>query len=75
MSSRQVCYDPEVPAPIDYEMPDGKVVKMTYDEITGFLEKLDIIKNVELDKSKIVKAATEEVKDVEVVIKGGKYFV
>nr|GEZ41705.1 concanavalin A-like lectin/glucanase domain-containing protein [Tanacetum cinerariifolium] len=75
MASKQVFYDLDAPALIDYEMPDGKLVKMTYDEITDFLNKLDVIKNVELDNSKIVKAVIEEVKDVEVVIKGGQDFV
>nr|GEX46890.1 wall-associated receptor kinase [Tanacetum cinerariifolium] len=61
--------------PIDYEFPGEKMTKMTHEEVVEIIRKQEKIKNVELNKFKIIKVNVEEVKDAEVIIFGGKYFV
>ncbi|GJT10324.1 hypothetical protein Tco_0857366 [Tanacetum coccineum] len=51
------------------------MVNMTYEDVVKIIEKQEKIKNVELNKSEILKVNAEEVKDVEVIIFGGKDFV
>nr|GEV55781.1 hypothetical protein [Tanacetum cinerariifolium]GEW92860.1 hypothetical protein [Tanacetum cinerariifolium] len=74
-ASRKVCPCPYILVLIDYELPGGKMVKMAYEEACKIIEKEEKIKNAELNKFEIIKVAAEEVKEVEVIIYGGKDFV
>ncbi|GKC98288.1 hypothetical protein Tco_1168563 [Tanacetum coccineum] len=59
----------------DFQLHDGKVVKMTHKEIHQYLEKVEKVKNVQLLRVWIHKVAAKEVRSAEVAIKGGKDFL
>ncbi|GJZ73333.1 hypothetical protein Tco_0637479 [Tanacetum coccineum] len=74
-ASRNFCQDLDAPLIIDYKLPDGRMVNMTYDVVTKIIEKQEKIKIAELDKFKTVKVAAEVAQEAEVVIFGEKDFV
>ncbi|GKA83801.1 hypothetical protein Tco_0805396 [Tanacetum coccineum] len=74
-ASRNFCQDLDAPLIIDYKLPDGRMVNMTYDVVTEIIEKQEKIKIAELDKFKTVKVAAEVAQEAEVVIFGEKDFV
>ncbi|GJW70201.1 putative reverse transcriptase domain-containing protein [Tanacetum coccineum] len=57
----------------NYELPGGKMVKLTYDELVEILDKQE--EYVMLEKIEIIKVDTEIAYEADVVIFGGKDFV
>ncbi|GJR84463.1 retrovirus-related pol polyprotein from transposon TNT 1-94 [Tanacetum coccineum] len=74
-ASKEVCRDPDESALLDFQLHDGRFVKMTHEEIDQYLEKTEKVKIIELSKLKIGKVVVEEFKAVEVTIKGGNDFL
>ncbi|GJV39480.1 hypothetical protein Tco_1417920 [Tanacetum coccineum] len=71
----KVRQDLDEAALLDFQLHDGRVVKMTHDAIDQYLEKTEKVKNVELLRIEIGKVAAEEVKSVDAPIEGGKDFL
>ncbi|GKF16542.1 hypothetical protein Tco_0061460, partial [Tanacetum coccineum] len=64
-ASKEVRRDPNEAALIDFQLHDGRVVKMTHEEIYQYLEKAKKVKIIELSKPEIGKVIAVEVKAVE----------
>ncbi|GKD25631.1 hypothetical protein Tco_1231845, partial [Tanacetum coccineum] len=74
-ASKKVRQDPDEAALLDFQLHDGRVVKMIHDAIDQYLEKTEKVKNVELSRIEIGKVVAEEVMSVDAPIKGGKDFL
>ncbi|GJS47682.1 hypothetical protein Tco_0597803 [Tanacetum coccineum] len=74
-ASKKIRQDPYEAILIYFQLHDGRVVKMTHDEIDQYLENAEKVKNVELTKLTIGKVVVEEVKVVVVTINDGKDFL